>query len=208
MVKDELSFNDLFKFEIICPSEADRTLLINLLGNEHKDSFLKIVVDRRYYNNENPRVRIEEEDSELHISTNFGGEGYFVLNGTSDIKDMEILVGDVTKTSKDKIIFKSKISLGNVKQNIQLNFIDESNRSWFVYANKQISLTQNMEHSVWDEIIEINFLLNTNTPTCEVSKAKSRPAIKARSMNGYENISQRVVIMAVASMVVMVMVAN
>lgn len=134
LVKDELSFNDLFEFEIICPSEADRTLLKNLLGNEHKDIFSKIVVDRRYYNNENPRVRIEEEDSELHISTNFSGEGYFVLNGTSDIKEMEILVGDVSKTSKDKIIFKSNISLGNVKQNIQLNFIDESNRSWFVYA--------------------------------------------------------------------------
>jgi len=134
LVKDELSFNDLFDFEIICPSEADRTLLINLLGNEHKDIFSKIVVDRRYYNNENPRVRIEEEDSELHISTNFSGEGYFVLNGTSDIKEMEILVGDVIKTSKDKIIFKSNISLGNVKQNIQLNFIDESSRVWFVYA--------------------------------------------------------------------------
>ncbi len=134
LVKDELSFNDLFDFEIICPSEADRTLLINLLGNEHKDILPKIVVDRRYYNNENPRVRIEEEDSELHISTNFSGEGYFVLNGTSDMKEMEILVGDVTKTSKDKIIFKSNISLGNVKQNIQLNFIDESKRSWFVYA--------------------------------------------------------------------------
>lgn len=161
LVKDELSFNDLFDFEIICPSEADRTLLKNLLGNEHKDILSKIVLDKRYYNNQNPRVRIEEEDSELHISTNFRGEGYFVLNGTSDIKEMEILVGDVSKTSKDKIIFKSNISLGNVKQNIQLNFIDESNRSWFVYANKQISLSQNMEHSVWDEIIEINFLLNT-----------------------------------------------
>ena len=161
LVQDELSFNDLFDFEIVCPSQADRTLLINLLGNEHKDIFSKIVVDRSYYNNENPRVRIEEEDSELHISTNFKGEGYFVLNGSSDIKEMEILVGDVTKTSKDKIIFKSNISLGNVNQNIQLNFIDESNRSWFVYANKQISSAQNMAHSVWDEIIEINFLLNT-----------------------------------------------
>jgi hypothetical protein len=50
------------------------------------------------------------------------------------MKDMEILVGDVTKASKDKIIFKSNISLGNVNQNLQLNFIDESNRSWFVYA--------------------------------------------------------------------------
>jgi hypothetical protein len=138
LVKDELSFNDLFDFEIVCPSEADRTLLINLLGNEHKDIFSKIVVDIRYYNNENPRVRIEEEDSELHISTNFSGEGYFVLNGTPDVKEMEILVGDVTKTTKDKIIFKSNISLGNVQQNIQLNFIDESNRSWFVYARGEI----------------------------------------------------------------------
>jgi ssDNA thymidine ADP-ribosyltransferase, DarT len=134
LVQDELSFYDLLDFEIVCPSQADRTLLINLLGNEHKDIFSKIVVDISYYNNENPRVRIEEEDSELHISTNFNGEGYFVLNGASDIKEMDILVGDVTKTSKDKIIFKSNISLGNVKQNIQLNFIDESNRSWFVYA--------------------------------------------------------------------------
>lgn len=134
LVKDELAFDDLADFEIVCPSEADRTLLINLLGNEHKDIFSKIVVDRSYYNNENPRVRIEEEDSELHISTNFNGEGYFVLNGASDVKEMDILVGDVTKTNKDKIIFKSNISLGNVKQNIQLNFIDESNRSWFVYA--------------------------------------------------------------------------
>lgn len=134
LFKDELSFNDLIDFEIICPSEADRTLLINLIGNEHKDIFSKIVVDRRYYNNENPRIRIEEEDSELHISTNFSGEGYFVLNGTPDIKEIEILVGDVTKTSKDKIIFKSNISLGNVNQNVQLNFIDESNRNWFVYA--------------------------------------------------------------------------
>lgn len=139
LVKDELAFEDLADFEIVCPSEADRTLLISLLGNEHKDIFSKIVVDRSYYNNENPRIRIEEEDSELHISTNFNGDGYFVLNGASDIKEMEILVGDVTKTSKDKIIFKSNISLGNVKQNIKLNFIDESNRSWFVYARGAIN---------------------------------------------------------------------
>lgn len=136
LVKDELSFkkDELNDFEIVCPSLADRALLINLLGNEHKEIFSKIVVDRSYYNYENPRVKIEEEDSELHISTNFNGEGYFVLNGESEIKEMEILVGDVTKTSKDNIIFKSNISLSNVKQNIQLNFIDESNRSWFVYA--------------------------------------------------------------------------
>lgn len=152
LVKDELCFDALFDFEIVCPSEADRTLLINLLGNEHKEVFSIIVVDRSYYNNNNPRVRIEEEDSELHISTNFNGEGYFVLNVASDIKEIEILVGDVTKTTKDKIIFKSNISVGNVKQNIQLNFVDESNRNWFVYANNKISANQNIVHSVWDAL--------------------------------------------------------
>ena len=133
LVKDELSFNDLSYFEIVCPSKADKILLMNLLGNEHENIFSKIVVDTDYYNNENPRIRIEEEQSELHISTNFNGDGYFVLNGAK-IKEIEILAGDVSKIDKDKIIFNSYITLRNLKQNIQLNFIDESNRSWFVYA--------------------------------------------------------------------------
>lgn len=174
LVKDELSFKngELNDFEIVCPSEADRTLLINLLGNEHKDIFSKIVVERSYYNNENPRVRIEEEDSKLHIYTDFNGEGYFVLNGTSDIKQLEILVGDVTKTSKDKIIFKSNISLGNVKQNIQLNFIDESNRSWFVYSKKILTVNSmtSTKDILWDNLsygwkkqIFLNYVLSQNT---------------------------------------------
>lgn len=134
LVKEELSFNDLTDFEIICPSDTDRTLLINLLGQEQKEIFSKIVVDRSYYNNENPRVRIEEDELELHIKTEFNGQGYFVLNGISDIKEIEIISGDVSKMDECKIIFNSYISLGNVKQNIRLNFIDESNRNWFVYA--------------------------------------------------------------------------
>lgn len=135
LVKDELSFDDLNNYEIVCPSETDRTLLINLLGEEQKDIFSKIVVDRNYYNNENPRVRIEEEDSELHIKSEFNGQGYFVLSGISNIKEIEILAGDVSKIDKDKIIFNSYVSLRNLKQCIKLNFIDESGRNWFVYAN-------------------------------------------------------------------------
>lgn len=136
LVKDELSFKkgELNDFEIVCPSEADRTLLLNLLGNEHKDIFSKIVVDRRYYNNENPRVRIEEEENEIHISTNFKGEGYFVLD-TTNVSEIEILSGDLNKMRKNKIIFNSYVSLGNLTQNIKLNFIDETGRNWFIYAN-------------------------------------------------------------------------
>lgn len=135
LVKDELSFNDLSNFEIICPSITDRTLLINLLGGAHKDIFSKIIVDKSYYNNENPRVKIEEEREELHISTNFTGSGYFVLSGTSDIKKVEIISGDVNKIENNKIIFNSYISLGNVTQNIKLDFVDESGRNWFIYEN-------------------------------------------------------------------------
>lgn len=136
LVKDELSFKngELNDFEIVCPSEADRTLLINLLGDEHKNIFSKIVVDRSYYNNENPRVRIEEEENEMHISTNFNGEGYFVLD-TTNVSEIEILSGDLNKMGKDKIIFNSYVSLRNLTHNIKLNFIDETGRNWFIYAN-------------------------------------------------------------------------
>ena len=182
LVKDELTFDDLSDFEIVCPSEADRTLLKNLLGNEHKDIFSKIVVDRRYYNNENPRVRIEEEDFELHIKSEFNGQGYFILNGTSNIKEIEILAGDISKMDNDKIIFNSYVSLGNLRQNIRLSFIDESNRNWFVYANKKKSLAQNMvlTHSVWDEIIEINYLLNT-----KLEKSKLLSLLDEQNYNPY-----------------------
>ena len=37
---------------------------------------------------------------------------------------------DVFKQAKTK---SSSTNIPNVKQNIQLNFIDESNRSWLVY---------------------------------------------------------------------------
>lgn len=133
LVKDELSFDDLNDFEIICPSKTDRNLLINLLGQEEKHIFSKIIVNRSYYNNENPRVQIEEEENELRISTNFNGEGYFILNSTN-VSDIEILWGELEKMEKDRIIFKSNVSLGNLKRNIKLNFIDESGRNWFVYA--------------------------------------------------------------------------
>lgn len=141
LVKDELSFKELDDFEIVCPTETDRALLINLLGQEHKDVFSKIVVDSTYYNNENPRVRINEEENELHITTDFKGDGYFVLNGTNNVSEIEILSGNVSKIEKDKIIFNSRVSIANLKQNIKLNFIDESERSWFVYSNNKNTLT-------------------------------------------------------------------
>lgn len=137
LVKEELSFDDFADFEIICPSEADRNLLINLLGNENKHILQKIVVQRDYYNNENPRIRVEEDENELHISTTFNGNGYFLLDNIKDARELEILSGDVSKIEKNKIIFKTNVSLENAKQSIQLNFIDESNRKWFVYRNEK-----------------------------------------------------------------------
>jgi hypothetical protein len=140
LVTNELSFNDLSDFEIVCPTVTDRALLINLIGHEHKEVFSKIVVDSSFYNNENPRVRIDEEENELHIKSEFNGQGYFVLNSTKDIKGIEIISGDVSKIEDDRIIFNSNIRLGNFKQAIRLDFIDESERSWFLFANSKNTL--------------------------------------------------------------------
>lgn len=134
LVKDGLSFNDLTDFQIVCPSDADKRLLLRLLGEEHKELYSRIVVNRNYYNNENPRVRIEEEGSELHISTTFKGNGYFLLSCSKGVKELEILTGDVSKMDKDKIFFNSYVSIRSINQSMQLNFIDESDRDWFVYA--------------------------------------------------------------------------
>ena len=148
LIKNELSFNDLSDFEIVCPSAPDRALLLILLGSEHRDIFPHIVVDSSYYNNENPRVIIDEEETELHISTAYKGSGYFVLHGTSDLRAMKILSGDVNKIDKGKIVFNSHVSLGNVNQKISLNFIDESGRSWFVYAKLNQSSTINLDNII------------------------------------------------------------
>lgn len=134
LIKNELCFEDLYNFEIICPSQADRKLLMNLLGNEQKDIFSKIVVDKSYYANKNPRVRIDEEGAELHIKSEFNGKGYFILNGTSSNEELEILTGDVIKIDQNKIVFNSYVSVGNVNRGLYLNFIDESSRKWFLYA--------------------------------------------------------------------------
>ena len=52
LVKNELVFNDINDFEIVCQSEEDRELLTSLIGNENSDIFKNIIIDRSYYNNE------------------------------------------------------------------------------------------------------------------------------------------------------------
>lgn len=147
LVKDELSFKDLIDFEIICSSDTDKALLVRLLGKGSEDIFSKILVNENLYNNENPRIQIEESNNELHISTPFDGEGYFLLSAV-DTRKIDILSGDVIKIDIDKVVFKSFISIGNIAERVQLYFIDESNRRWFVYSNQ---LVQNVANplTVW-----------------------------------------------------------
>jgi hypothetical protein len=137
LVKNELSFEELSDFEIVCPSDSDKKLLIDLLGQEYNDIFPKIIVDRTYYNNENPRVTVKESKEELHLSTHFSGDGYFALSGFKSSNNIEILSGDVTKIETDKIVFKSNIYIKNTDNPLELHFIDESNRRWFLYKNNK-----------------------------------------------------------------------
>lgn len=137
LVKDELSFHDFVDFEIVCPSDADRNLLINLLGSEQNDVFSKIVVNDDYYNFQNPRIKVEEDESEISISTNFHGDGYFVLKGSQNMGEIKVISGKINSMDDEKIIFESNITISNkMEQDITLRFIDESNRNWFVYSKK------------------------------------------------------------------------
>lgn len=134
LIKDEFLFDDIIDFEIICPTENDRNLLINLLDDPTDDILSKIVVDSSYYNNENPRVLVEEEENEIHIKNKFNGNGYFELIGDK-LDEIEILSGDVKRFTPNKILFDSYISIKNIRKKIKLCFIDESNRNWFIYSN-------------------------------------------------------------------------
>jgi hypothetical protein len=133
LVQHELSFDDFIEFEIVCQSEEDRELLISLIGVENKDVFSKITTDSHYYNNENPRVRVEFNDSELHIKSEFNGDGYLSLYPNHQINSTDIDSGDVEKINTDKLIFKSYISLSNYQGGFKLTFTDESKREWFIH---------------------------------------------------------------------------
>ena len=156
LVNKELDFSNLTNIEIVCSSDADRTLLINLLGQEQKNIFSKIVVDNSYYNRENPRIKVDDNEDELHISTNFSGEGFFVLNGSDNMKELEVLSGDLNSLDNDAIIFKSHISIENkLNKDITLRFIDESNRDWFVYSTNSVGKQSERDVSLssWGDII-------------------------------------------------------
>lgn len=155
LVRDELSFKDLTDFEIVCPSDLDKALLIHLLGKKQEDIFANIVVDLSYYNYENPRIEVKEDESYLHISTNFNGDGYFVLNG-SNVGDLKVISGDLNSIDKERISFTSNITIENtLSQDITLQFIDESDRNWFVYAKGLVC--QNTDEinfsKSWNEVI-------------------------------------------------------
>ena len=140
LVKDELYFDDLIDFEIVCPSLSDKELLISLIGNENKDVFSKIIVDGTYYNNENPRISVDKSENKLFIRSEFEGNGYLNLYTGSSIDPSNIENGDVEKNLGNKIIFKSYLSLNNYIGNFKLTFIDESKREWFIYQNNKVDV--------------------------------------------------------------------
>lgn len=151
LVKNELQFIDLIDFEIICPSEEGKELLISLIGVENKDVFSKIITDENYYNNENPRVKVEFTDSELHINSEFNGAGYLSFYPNSQIDSTNIESGDIEKCDSDKLIFKSHLRLKNYNNGFRLTFTDESKREWFIH---QAGVNKTQEEIKYPQSIE------------------------------------------------------
>ena len=138
LVQNELTFDDFIDFEIVCQSEEDRKLLISLIGVENKDLFSKIKTKSSYYNNKNPRVKVEFNDSKLHIKSGFNGDGYLSLYPNCHIDSTNIESGDVEKVNSEKLIFKSYLILNNYYDGFKLTFTDESKREWFIHKSDKI----------------------------------------------------------------------
>ena len=135
LVKNELVFNDINDFEIVCQSEEDRELLTSLIGNENSDIFKNIIIDRSYYNNENPRINVYFANDEININSEFNGPGYLNLYIDQNFDKSNIQGGDVQKITNEKIIFNSHLSMNNYKASFKLTFIDESKREWLYMKN-------------------------------------------------------------------------
>lgn len=135
MVEKELDFSSLNYFKIICTNEDDRTLLIQLLGEDSIEVINNMVIDDSYYRNENPAIHHYLKDNNLIISSNKQAEGYFILTGY-DISLLNVVAGDIIKQEVNKITFKSSIEIINpLNIDITVKYIDEINQEWFVCSN-------------------------------------------------------------------------
>lgn len=135
LVQNELTFDNLIDFQIVCQTINDRELLMSLIGTDNSDLFSKIIIDKSYYNNENPRVYVNFNSDEIKVSSEFNGTGYLNLYINQTINSSDITEGDVEIITSEKIIFNSHLSLRNYKGDFKVTFTDESKREWFLHQN-------------------------------------------------------------------------
>jgi len=141
LIENELDFSSLNYFKIICATNADRSLLINLLGEDSIDIINNLFVDESYYRNENPHIYHSVENDRIKISTTKLAEGYFILL-CNNVQLLEIIEGDILKTENDKITFKSNIEItSTLNFEITIKYIDEIKQEWFILSNYTLTST-------------------------------------------------------------------
>lgn len=73
IVKDEFDFSDIENFQIICRTEFDKNVLVNLIGINDPIT-TKIIVDQSYYYQYNPFVEVEVKNHIIKVKIPLRGE--------------------------------------------------------------------------------------------------------------------------------------
>lgn len=151
MIEGELDFSKL-NYKIICATDDDKKLLIQLLGLYSLNVIDKIFVDKSYYRNRNPMIDCIQSDNKISISTLKKDDGYFVLSSAA-INSIQIIQGDIIKQDEKRLFFKSNIQIENTIGNqIRVTYIDEVKKEYLVFANYKLELKDIKKNPRFKEI--------------------------------------------------------
>lgn len=134
LIKEELDFSNLNSFEIICYDNEQADLLKRLIGFD--DPICNKITNNAYgiYHRQNRNVHLETNENVISINSDYKDTAYLSLeykDGTS----INILDGNILKEEVGRIIAYPNIKFVNPESEIEVKFIDESNRQWLIYKN-------------------------------------------------------------------------
>jgi hypothetical protein len=129
IVKDEFDFSDIENFQIICRTEFDKEVLLNLIG-ANNPIIDKILVDQSYYYQYNSFVEVESEEHILKVKIPYRGKAESIkIISTKKIDSY--IINDTIKSQKS---VELETSYDGVYKIYYLN--ETTRQDWLIYAGR------------------------------------------------------------------------
>lgn len=129
IIKDEFDFSDIVNFQIICRSEFDKDVLVNLIGVD--DPIIdKILVDQSYYYQYNSFVEVESEEHILKVRIPYRGKAESIkISSTKKINTH--IINDTIKSQKSVELETS------YDGEYKIYYLNETTmQDWLIYASR------------------------------------------------------------------------